>query len=188
LRHKVADGKIWWENSAMKKFSIIILCILFIVVVVAAAAQKTPDAAAQPTSSSPASALKDDKEKISYALGMRLALELKDLRKRSVDFDLNLVEQGIRDSVSGKTLMTEDQRIEVLGKLQKDLVAKEEVKRQEKFAANRTAGAAFLAANKTKRGRGDVAQRIAVQNPEGGHWAEAGPGRYRGLQLSRHIY
>ncbi|HEY6250482.1 MAG TPA: FKBP-type peptidyl-prolyl cis-trans isomerase, partial [Candidatus Angelobacter sp.] len=103
-------------------------------------------------SSSPASALKDDKEKISYALGMRLASEVKRLRSMSVEIDSDLVAQGLKDALSGKTLLTPDERIFVLSQLQKDLIAKEQQQKELEAEANKREGEAFLAANKTKEG------------------------------------
>jgi len=150
----------------MKKSSTVILYLLLIGVfcVKPGAAQSsksggraeapaTKTSATKPPSASPAAALKDDKDKVSYALGMRMALELKGLRRMSIDFDPNLVAQGLKDALSGgKTLMTDDERVAVLTQLQKDLANKEQQVRQEMAETNQKEGEAFLAANKTKEG------------------------------------
>lgn len=145
----------------MKKSSIIILFLLIIGVFCvkpgAAQSSKSGGTAEAPESktqsSSPGAALKDDKDKVSYALGMRMALELKGLKRMSVDFDANLVAQGLKDALSGgKTLMTDDERVAVLMQLQKDLAVKEQQIRQEMAETNQKEGEAFLAVNKTKEG------------------------------------
>jgi FKBP-type peptidyl-prolyl cis-trans isomerase FklB len=124
----------------MKKSSFMILCVSLtgipgvIAVAQTDGAKSTPPAATASQSSSPASApeLKNDKERISYALGMRWANNLRDLRHRAVDFDQDLAVQGMLDSLAGgKTRLTEDERAAVLGKLQKDLEANEKGKSAE---------------------------------------------------------
>ncbi|HEY6352442.1 MAG TPA: FKBP-type peptidyl-prolyl cis-trans isomerase [Candidatus Angelobacter sp.] len=118
-----------------------------------AGAPATKTSASKTQSTSPAAALKDNKEKISYALGMRMALELKGLKSMSVDFDPNLVAQGLKDALSGgKTLMTDDERVALLTQLQKDLANKQQQMRQEMAETNQKEGEAFLAANKTQEG------------------------------------
>jgi FKBP-type peptidyl-prolyl cis-trans isomerase len=111
-------------------------------------------ASGQPQNAAPAAdaGFKDDTDKISYALGMRMALELKNLRK-SIDYNPELIVEGLRDAlVSGKTKLTADQRTEVLALFQKNLVAKEEEIKQQMAETNKKEGEAFLAANKTKEG------------------------------------
>jgi FKBP-type peptidyl-prolyl cis-trans isomerase len=144
----------------MKKSIIVMLCVLLMSVFCAqrAAAQssnssKSPQASTtQPQSPSPVSTLKGDNEKISYALGMRLAIDVKDLRRRSVDVDPNLVAQALKDSFSGKTLLTEEERVAVLAQLQQTLIAKEKVDREQMAEANLKEGEAFLASNKAREG------------------------------------
>jgi FKBP-type peptidyl-prolyl cis-trans isomerase len=114
---------------------------------------KAPEASAiKPQTSSSTPEFKNDNAKISYALGMRLALELKTLRN-AVDVDPEMVTQGLRDSLTGaKTRLTDDQRVEVLSQLQRNITAKEEQVRQQMAETNAKGGEAFLAANKGKEG------------------------------------
>jgi FKBP-type peptidyl-prolyl cis-trans isomerase len=144
----------------MKKSIIVMLCVLLMSVFCAqrAAAQSSNSSKSsqasttQPQSPSPVSTLKGDNEKISYALGMRLAIDVKDLRRRSVDVDPNLVAQALKDSFSGKTLLTEEERVAVLAQLQQTLIAKEKVDREQMAEANLKEGEAFLASNKAREG------------------------------------
>ena len=133
------------------KISSIFLALMLLVA--AATAQKpSQPTSAQAQNSSAVPTFKDDKEKISYALGMRMAIELKVLRK-TVDVDPDLVAQGLRDSLSGgKTRLTDDERITVLYHLQKDLEMKEQAVRQQMAETNLKESEAFLAADKTKEG------------------------------------
>ncbi len=115
---------------------------------------KSSDAAGKAQGSSAASAtgFKDDNEKMNYALGMRMALELKNLRK-AMNLDPDLIAQGLKDSLSGgKTRLTDDERITVLSQLQRDLRAREEQLKQQMAEANLKEGQAFLEANKNKEG------------------------------------
>jgi FKBP-type peptidyl-prolyl cis-trans isomerase FklB len=143
----------------MKKSGILILCIVFSMLWAKPALSQSADdskASQAPgtksAGSSSAPAFKDDKEKISYALGMRMALELNVLKK-NVEIDPELVAQGLKDSLSGgKTRLTADERVTILTQLQKDLVLKEEQVKQQLAETNLKEGEAFLASNKTKEG------------------------------------
>jgi FKBP-type peptidyl-prolyl cis-trans isomerase FklB len=108
-----------------------------------------PKAQTPAASSQPASPLKDQKDKVSYALGMNLAANLKN---QSIEVDPNLVAQAMKDYLAGKTLMTDDESRATLVQLQNDLRAKQEQERQKLADDNKKEGDAFLAANKTKEG------------------------------------
>ena len=89
------------------------------------------------------SPLKTDKDKVSYAIGMTFGSNLK---KQGVDFDPNILLQGIKDATGGgKTLLTDAEVKEVLTGYQKQLVSAKSDK-------NLKEGEAFLAANKKKEG------------------------------------
>ena len=100
-------------------------------------------------SNQPASPFKDQKDKVSYALGMNLAANLK---SQSIEVDPNLVAQAMKDYLAGKTLMTDDESRATLVQLQNDLRAKQEQERQKAADDNKKEGDTFLAANKTKEG------------------------------------
>lgn len=96
------------------------------------------------------SPFKTPKEKQSYALGMNIG---DTLHRQSIDVDLAIMDQGIKDAMSGgKTQMTEEEASSVLMQLQQEVRAKAEEKQKQLAATNKTEGDAFLAANKTKEG------------------------------------
>jgi FKBP-type peptidyl-prolyl cis-trans isomerase FklB len=70
-----------------------------------------------------APAFKTRKEKFSYALGMNIGNGLgQNLKKQSVEFDPNLVANGLKDSLSGgKTLLTVDEAKAVLQEVQVEM-------------------------------------------------------------------
>src|SRR5690242_11174407 len=108
---------------------------------------QNPSSAAATQSASP---FKDQKEKVSYALGLNLG---ENLKRQSIEVDPNIVAQGIKDAIGGgKTQMTEDEARNALIQLQGDLRAKQEQQMQQQAEANKKEGDAFLAANKTKEG------------------------------------
>ncbi len=94
-------------------------------------------------------AFKTQKEKISYALGMDLGSQLK---KQSVELDPEVFGQGLKDSISGKTLMTEQEARTVITELQNQLRQKQAEMAKVQGEKNKKEGDEFLAANKTKEG------------------------------------
>ena len=96
--------------------------------------------------------LKTDKEKASYALGMKIG---GDLRKQGAaeSLDPAITARGLRDAMSGgKTALTEEEGRAALGKLQTEVRQKMEAKAHQEGETKRKTGDAFLAANKTKDG------------------------------------
>ena len=138
-----------------------------------ALAQQTPapsTSPASPSSASPAKAqtpaakphtaaaaktpaplvLKTQKDKFSYALGMKMGANL---QKQSVPVDPAILARGLKDGLAGgKTLLTDDEAQAALKAMQDDLRAKQQAKIQEAAGANKKEGEAFLAANKGKDG------------------------------------
>lgn len=114
------------------------------------AAPKTPAKAA---AKAPA-ALTTTKDKFSYAIGMQVGTGLGgNLRKQSVDFDPNLLVQGLKDSLAGgKTRLTQEEAQAVLTQVQADVRKKQQESMQVEGAANKKEGDGFLAANKSKEG------------------------------------
>ena len=97
-------------------------------------------------------ALKTQKEKASYALGMKIG---GDLRKQGANeaVDPAITARGFKDALSGsKTLMTEDEQRAALMQLQNEVREKQQAKAHEEGAGPRKEGDAFLAANKSKEG------------------------------------
>jgi FKBP-type peptidyl-prolyl cis-trans isomerase FklB len=104
--------------------------------------------------SAAAPALKTQKEKFSYALGMNIGKGLgANLKSQSVEVDWNLVSQGLKDSSSGgKTRLTQEEAQAVLTEVQNEVRKQQQEKTQQAAATNKTEGEAFLAANKSKDG------------------------------------
>jgi FKBP-type peptidyl-prolyl cis-trans isomerase FklB len=83
--------------------------------------------------------LKTQKDKLGYAIGLDLG---KNLKKNSIDVDLPVVIQGIKDGLAGgKELLTEEQIKETFIAFQ-----------QERAEKTKKEGESFLAANKKKNG------------------------------------
>jgi FKBP-type peptidyl-prolyl cis-trans isomerase len=111
-----------------------------------------------------APALKTQKDKISYALGMDLGNQL---RKQAIEVDPALFGQGLKDALAGgEMLLTEKEARDAILVLQADLKTKEAGKRKDPdetnagndaetallAAYNKRAGDEFLAENKKKDG------------------------------------
>jgi FKBP-type peptidyl-prolyl cis-trans isomerase len=95
-------------------------------------------------------ALKDQKEKVSYSIGMNIGANLK---RSGYDIDIDVLANGIKDSIAGgPSKLTEAEAREVLTSYQKELGAKREEERKKTAEKNRKEGEAFLAENKKKPG------------------------------------
>jgi FKBP-type peptidyl-prolyl cis-trans isomerase len=129
-----------------------------------AAKPKTPAPAKSASPSSAASsatssgthaaggALATDKQKSSYALGMNIAKGLTQQMKPE-DIDNASLIRGMKDTLAGaKPLLTVDEAVAALGKLQKTVQLEEDAALQQAGEANIKEGDAFLAANKSKDG------------------------------------
>jgi len=137
------------------------------VLVVGLQAQQTPPAKPKPAPASPAHkstatkspgaksaapaplALKTEKDKFSYALGMNLG---NSLHRQSVPVDPAILLRGLKDALAGKTLMTDDDARAALKAVQTEMQKKMQETMQAAGAANKKEGDAFLATNKTKEG------------------------------------
>ena len=108
-------------------------------------ARKAPAATAKSTF-----ALKTQKEKESYALGMSIGTGL---HRQSIPVDPAIVARGLRDAMAGaKPLMTEDEMKATLQQLKADVNKQQEAKAHVAGQAGRKEGDAFLSANKAKPG------------------------------------
>ena len=116
------------------------------------AAPRTPAKTA--TAAKAAAALTTTKDKFSYALGMQVGMGLgANLHKQSVQFDPNILAQGLKDSLAGgKTRLTVEEAQAVLAQVQTEIRKKQTELAQVTGAANKKEGEAFLAANKSKEG------------------------------------
>jgi FKBP-type peptidyl-prolyl cis-trans isomerase len=94
--------------------------------------------------------LKTQKDKFSYALGMRMG---ESLHKQSVPVDPAIFSRGLRDALAGgKTQLTDDEAQAALAAVQNDIRKKQQEKMQAAAAVNTKQGEAFLAENKGKEG------------------------------------
>ena len=97
-----------------------------------------------------APALRTDKEKLSYAMGMDLGGQLK---AQSVEIDADLFAAGLKTMLAGgKTLLTDAEAKAAISQLQLARVAKQTAALQASGAKNKTEGDAFMADNKAKDG------------------------------------
>ena len=151
----------------MQKFLSLTTALAAAVLVVGLQAQQTPPAKPKPAPASPAHkgtatkspgaksaapaplALKTEKDKFSYALGMNLG---NSLHRQSVPVDPAILLRGLKDALAGKTLMTDDDARAALKAVQTEMQKKMQETMQAAGAANKKEGDAFLAANKTKEG------------------------------------
>jgi FKBP-type peptidyl-prolyl cis-trans isomerase FklB len=103
----------------------------------AAAAQDAPE-------------LKTDKDKFSYALGMKFG---EGFRSQGLDVDPAVFAKALAESFNGgKTAMTDQEMQTLLATAAQEIRKKQAAQQAEKGAAAQKEGEAFLAANKTKEG------------------------------------
>src|SRR4030042_1201548 len=94
--------------------------------------------------------LKDQKDKVSYSIGMDIGNNLK---RQSVDIDPDILAQGLKDAFSGgNTLLTEQEFRDTMTAFQKEFRAKQIERAKELAEKNTKEGEAFLAENKQKEG------------------------------------
>ncbi|MGD0517852.1 MAG: FKBP-type peptidyl-prolyl cis-trans isomerase [Thermoguttaceae bacterium] len=97
-----------------------------------------------------ARALKTQKEKMSYSIGVDVA---KNFAKMGMDLDLDVFFRGLKDGFSGKKLlMTDDEMHATISAFQNDLTKKQSQGKQTAAEENKKTGEAFLAENKKKEG------------------------------------
>src|SRR5213594_3094833 len=89
--------------------------------------------------------LKDQKEKVSYAIGMNIGLNLS---RQKVDISPDVLAAGLKDALAGKPQLTPDQVKDVMTQFEKGM----EQKQKELGEKNKTDGAKFLEENKKKEG------------------------------------
>jgi FKBP-type peptidyl-prolyl cis-trans isomerase FklB len=120
-----------------------------------AASSTTPAKAQTSTAKKPATAaaplaLKTQKEKFSYAIGMRMGANLK---KQEVPVDPAIISRGFKDGYTGaKPLLTDEEAQAAITAEQKEMQEKQQAKNAKEAEGNKKTGEAFLAANKTKEG------------------------------------
>jgi FKBP-type peptidyl-prolyl cis-trans isomerase FklB len=94
--------------------------------------------------------LKDQKEKISYIIGMDIGGNFK---KQSIDVDPDILVRGIKDGLSGaKPLLSEQEAQEVMAAFEKEMRGRQEAAQNAAGEKNKKEGEVFLAENKKKEG------------------------------------
>ena len=94
--------------------------------------------------------LKNQKDKVSYVIGMEIGNNFK---KQSIDIDPEILARGIKDALSGrKPLVTEQDAKETMAAFQKEMMAKHAETMKGVGEKNRKEGEAFLVENKKKEG------------------------------------
>jgi FKBP-type peptidyl-prolyl cis-trans isomerase len=107
------------------------------------ASATAPDVAAE-------GALKTDKDKVSYMIGMDMARGLAQVKD---DIDMEIVEQAIEDQLAGREpLLSSEQAIEIRKDFMKKRQEKRVAERKAEAETNKKEGEEFLAANKSKPG------------------------------------
>lgn len=95
-------------------------------------------------------ALKTDKEKLSYSLGAQIG---QDIKRNELEIDVDTFARAMRDAVSGaKPAMTDEEIRTTMQAFQQTMRQKAMAKMQEMGETNKKASDAFLANNKTKPG------------------------------------
>ena len=95
-------------------------------------------------------AFKDSKDRISYAMGVEAGQQL---RRRAIDLDPDAFAKGLKDVLSGRTPLLDDEQVrKAIAELQADLKRREFDARSLRAEETRKASEAFLAENGTKEG------------------------------------
>ena len=143
----------------MKTSLIILLLSLAVAPLLLAAGTPTP-AATPAATSTPASTptpatqwpseLKDQKDRVSYSIGLDIGTTLK---RQMIEVNPELMNNGIHDGLSGnKPLLNEQQVKETMSVFQKEMMAKQAATKKAAGEKNAAEGTKFLTANKTKEG------------------------------------
>jgi len=94
--------------------------------------------------------LKDQKDRVSYSIGVDIGNNLK---KQSLEIDPDLLARGLKDAYTGgKTVISDQEVRDILVGLQKEMVAKQQEQAKVVAEKNKKEGDAFLAENKKKEG------------------------------------
>ena len=94
--------------------------------------------------------LKDDKDKVSYSIGLDIGNTFK---KQGMDINPDVLMAGMRDAIAGKPpLMTDEQVKQTMENYSKMMTEKMASKAKEEGAKNLATGEKFLAENKSKEG------------------------------------
>jgi FKBP-type peptidyl-prolyl cis-trans isomerase FklB len=94
--------------------------------------------------------LKDEKEKVSYSIGLDIGNTFK---KQNMDINPDILQAGLRDALSGKTPLLNDEQVkETMAEYSKTMMEAQANRAKEAGKKNLEIGAKFLAENKGKEG------------------------------------
>ena len=94
--------------------------------------------------------LKDQKDKVSYSIGLDIGTTLK---RQLIDVNADLLNKGIQDGLSGnKALLTDEQMKETMATFQKDMMAKQAAAKKVTGEKNTAEGKKYMTENKAKEG------------------------------------
>ncbi|RJR43936.1 MAG: FKBP-type peptidyl-prolyl cis-trans isomerase [Deltaproteobacteria bacterium] len=95
-------------------------------------------------------AIKSEKDKVSYGIGVSVA---KNFKKQGIEVDVNLMAKGLKDEFSGAKLLVSDEEMnKALTAYQTELRKKAMEAKKTSAENNKKEGEAFLAENKKKEG------------------------------------
>ena len=89
--------------------------------------------------------LKDQKDKVSYSIGLNIGFNL---NRQNVQINPDVLSAGIKDAIAGKPQLTTDQVKEVMTTFEKDMQQKQKAAGEK----NASEGAKFIEENKKKEG------------------------------------
>src|SRR5881392_1376278 len=112
--------------------------------------------------------LKDQKDKVSYSIGMNIGFNL---GRQKVDINPDILAAGIKDSIAGKPQLTQDQVKDIMAQFEKDM----EQKQKQAGEKNKTDGAKFLEENKKKPGVKTTASGLEYKVEKEGTGAQPKP-------------
>jgi FKBP-type peptidyl-prolyl cis-trans isomerase FklB len=94
--------------------------------------------------------LKDQKDKVSYSIGMDIG---RNIKRQNLELNVDALASGIRDILAGgKTSLTDEEAREVMNAYRTEMQAKQQVQAKEQSEKNKKEGDAFLAENAKKEG------------------------------------
>jgi FKBP-type peptidyl-prolyl cis-trans isomerase FklB len=109
--------------------------------------------------------LKDQKDKVSYSIGLQIGFNLS---RQKVDISPDVLAAGIKDAIAGKPQLNPDQIKEVMSAFEKDM----EQKQKEAGEKNKAEGAKFLEDNKKKEGVKTTASGLQYKVIKDGNGAQ----------------
>jgi FKBP-type peptidyl-prolyl cis-trans isomerase FklB len=94
--------------------------------------------------------LKDDKDKVSYSIGLNIG---RNMKQEGLDINPDALAAAMKDVFAGaKPQLTDEEVQQVMQDFQKKMMAKQMAVREEGLAKNKVEGEKFLADNKKKEG------------------------------------